>query len=751
MQAIVSEKSAWSSVWGGILAFLILVLPALVGYDIYLQWNSPTMDFYLDRPGSSTVHSVAAGGHAEAAGLQAGDVILTVDDIPFELWHTPQIGQTHILKIERQGGQFSLSVPAARVLQLNYLALISASVVVLAFWGVGTLLFLRRFWHPEIRLLFLLAQADALAILFPLSYQAPWSPPRSLLAFSVAGFNLAAALFLHYAITSPVKLGRAPWRLLGLIPVYSLAAVIFGVWLMDSHLGMQLSIAFFSLTVAAALTFMIYAYQYRASPDDRRRTRIIAFGTLMGSMLPTLLFLLPTAFDSPYAIPQWLAALFLMLAPVSYLYAALRYSLFGIDRLINRTLVYAFLSLGIFIIYLGPYLFVYQYLPDDSFLQLAFIFGLTLWVGWTFDWMRTRAQRLVDQLFYGGWYDYAAVVEMISAALVRSSTRGQIFDVLANRVPGLMRLSSSYLWIGDANSTFPAIPPKVQARFRFKFQSDIPAQWTVGLHQDGDDLSDMDHRILNTLAQQTEIALNNVFLIEALRRQLDEIRLSREALAQTQHRLLRSREEERSRLARDLHDSPIQSLVGLNIQLGLLLSSKELNGSVGEPLKEMRSEVRRLSSELRQVCAELRPPMLDTLGLGAALRTLVKEWSDQNDVEVQLDLSPDAGLRSLPGEVAVNFYRVAQEALVNIGKHARARHVDISLLCEAGRLAMTIRDDGIGFDAPITLHDLTAKSHFGLAGMRERIDLIGGEWSLKSAPGSGTTLRVTWCAKRETQ
>ena len=745
---MVSEKNAGSSIWGGVLAFLILVVPALVGYDVYLQWHAPTMDFYLDRPGSSIVHSVLPGGHAEAAGLQAGDVILTVDDTPFRFWYAPEIGQTHILKIERQGWQLSLTMPAVRLLQVNTLALVSAILVALAFWGIGTLLFLRRFWHSEIRLLFLLTQAIAVTVLFPLSYQEPWIPPPGLLAFSVAGLNLAAALFLHYALISPVKLGQPRWRTWGLIPVYSLVPVLFWVWLFNNQLGLQLITVFFSLAATAAIVFMIYGYQYRAAPDDRRRTRVIAFGALIAATPIVLLYVLSTFFHSLDVIPEWLAGLFLIIAPVSYLYATLRYNLFGIDRLINRTLVYAFLSFGIFGVYLGPYLFLYQSLPDDLFIQLAFIFVLTLWVGWTFDWMRVRAQRLVDQLFYGGWYDYPGVVEMISAALARSSTREQIFNVLTSQVSSLMRLSSSYLWIGDSNSTFPAAPAaQVQARFRFKFQSDIPAQWTVGLHQDGDDLSDTDHRILCTLAEQAEIALNNAFLIEALRGQLEEIRASREALSQTQHQLLRSREEERARLARDLHDSPIQSLVGLNIQLGLLLNSKDLNLSTGESLKEMRSEVRRLSSELRQVCAELRPPMLDTLGLGAALRTLVTEWSDQNAVETQLNISPDTALRSLPGEVAVNFYRVAQEALSNISKHAQARHVDISLLCEEDQLMMTIQDDGLGFRAPVTLHDLTAQSHFGLAGMRERIGLIGGEWSLKSTPGHGTIVRVNWRAE----
>ncbi len=747
---MIPEKGVWNSVWGGFLAFLILVVPVLVGVDLYLQWHSPTMDFYLDSPGSSTVHSVVPGGQAEAAGLQAGDVVLTVDDVPFGLWYAPQIGRTHILKVERRGEQFPLAVPTVRVFQLNYLSLASAIVVVLAFWGIGALLFVRRFWYPEIRLLFLLSQTIAITILFPLSFQEPWNPPGWLLPLSIAGFDLVAPLFLHYTITFPIKLGYRRQRYWGLILLYAFTPVVFWGWLRENQLGMQLSILFFSLAIAAAIAFMLYVYQYRSSPDERRRTRIIVFGTLMAGIPPILFYLLPRAIDSPYVMPEWAAALFLIMAPFGYLYATLRYNLFGIDRLINRTLVYAILSLGIFIVYLGPYLFLYQYLPDDLFIHLAFIFGLTLWIGWTFDWMRTRAQRLVDRLFYGGWYDYPAVVEIISDALARSNTREQITDVLANRISDLMQLSSSHLWIGNQNSTFPAASP-MQTRFRFMFQADTPAQWMVGLHRDGDDLSGADHRILHTLAQQAEIALNNAFMIEKLRSQLDEIRASREELAHTQHQLLRSREEERARLARDLHDSPIQALIGLNIQLGLLLNSKEHNSATFESLQEMRAEVRQLSSELRQVCADLRPPMLDTLGLGAALRALVTEWSDQNTLETQLNLCSDANLRSLPGEVAVNLYRVAQEALVNIARHAKARHVKVSLAWEENQLVMSIEDDGMGFNTPDTLHGLTAQSHFGLAGMRERIGLIGGEWSLKSRPGAGTTVSVSWRAEGELQ
>ncbi len=744
------EKGFWNFIFGGLLAVLTLVVPVFVGYDVYLQWNSPTMDFYLDQPGSATVYGTLPGGQAEMAGLEAGDVILTVDEIPFALWYAPQIGHTHLLKIERRGEQFSLGVPAVRVLQLNYLALASAALVALAFWGLGTLFLIRRFWHPGIRLLFLLSQTIAIAILFPLSFQDPWSPPDWSLSLSVAAFSLAAVLFFHYVTTFPVKLGSPRQRFLGFFLLYGLAPFASWSWQRGNQFGRQFSLFFLSLVVASAITCMFYVYQSRATPEERRRSRVVVFGTLLAGAPPILFYLLPRALGSPFLLPEWTVGLFLISAPLSYLYATLRYNLFGIDRLINRTLVYALLSLGIFSVYLGPSLFLYQYLPKDLFIQLVFIFGLTLWIGWTFNWMRARAQRWVDRLFYGGWYDYPAVVELVSAALVRSSTREQISEVLSSQVADLMRLSSSHLWVGNSAATLPAVPPQ-QARFRFKFQADIPAQWTVGLHRDGDDLSETDLRILQTLAQQAEIALNNVFLIETLRQQLDEIRASREALTQTQRQLLRSREAERSRLARDLHDSPIQALVGLNIQLGLLLNTKDLNSAATETLKEMRAEVRQLSAELRQVCADLRPPMLDSLGLGAALRALVAEWSAQNEIKTQLDLCPDILLRPLPGEVTVNLYRVAQEALINISKHAQARHVNLSLLCAQNQLTLLIQDDGLGFEMPETLHGLTTRNHFGLAGMRERVDLIGGEWSLKSAPGVGTTVSVTWHAGGESQ
>jgi signal transduction histidine kinase len=374
--------------------------------------------------------------------------------------------------------------------------------------------------------------------------------------------------------------------------------------------------------------------------------------------------------------------------------------------------------------------------------------GLALLIGISFDWTRRRVQRLVDRFFYGGWYDYPGVVETISDALARCIEREQLTDVLTRQAPALMQLKEGRLWIGSPGESPSHRVDPAQLEWELSFQGERRGLWTVAPRRDGEDFSENDRRILKTIASQAETALGKVLLIETLRRQLTDIR-------QIQRQLLRSREDERARLARDLHDGPLQVLVGMNMQLGMLLStsaplpSAQTNGEQGvrEPIQSLRGEVRSLLTELRQVCTELRPPMLDTLGLGAALRALADEWRSQTGLDIHLDLPQDASLRDLSGEVAVNLYRVAQEALSNITRHAAAHQIDLCLAWEKEQLAMTVRDDGKGFTLPDTTDSLTAEGHYGLVGMQERVDLIGGKLSIETAPGQGTLIRVTWLGR----
>jgi signal transduction histidine kinase len=624
---------------------------------------------------------------------------------------------------------------------LDLLSLLNALVVAGTFWAVGALLLWRRFWDPVARLFFLMTQSIGTGLVFFLAY--PEAPSRldwMVIAISV-GFHLAGSLLFHFYLTFPVVLGNPRQRRRLLTAVYSLMFVALACRLSGTAWGLRLTYLYNTTEIMGAVATLFYAYWRRATPDAQRRLRLVVFGGAASAVPGFLFYLLPTILGSPQRMPDWMVGPFILIAPLSYFVAIVRHNLFDLDRLLNRTLVYAILSLGILLLYLGPFLLLYRWMPDDWLAQVLIVAGLTLLVGMGFDWTRGRVERFVDRIFYGGWYDYPGVVETISDALARSIEREQLTEVLTRRVPALMQLRQGQLLLADGEITPSAsLPPQLQ--FPLAFQAQTRGVWIVGARRDGEDFGFSDRRILKTLARQAEVALGNVLLVEMLRRQLDEIRESRETLAQAQRQLLYSREEERARLARDLHDGPIQDLVGLNMQLGLLLSSAA--PALSESLASMRLQVRALLSDLRHVCAELRPPMLDTMGLGAALRVLGGEWSSQTGLPVHLDLPPDVTLRTLPGQVAVNLYRLAQEALANVARHAAAHSVGIQLEWVDGSLILTICDDGRGFAVPATFLNLAAQGHFGLLGMQERIGLIGGECTIDSATGQGTSVRAVW-------
>lgn len=719
--------------WRGILALLALVVPLLVGYVIYLQGSTAVLNCVLDGR-SGRVLAVPENSFCDWAGLQVDDVILAVDGVPFDHWRHPAVGN-YLAEIERADQHLTLELPLVPLVKINGLPLLTGVLVALVFWGTGTLLLWRRFRQQDVRILFLLSQVFAVAILLLLAFPTGVRP-RWMTLLSIVCFHLAAPLLLHHTLTFPLPLGTPRQRLWGLIPVYILAFVMAPGSLFWKPPWTQLSVLYTTLEVAGALGVLLYSYARRASADGRRRLRLIVTGNLLAGVPAILLYLLPSLLGSSYRMAGWMMGPFLVIAPLSYLYATARHNLFGIDHLLNRALVYVLLSLAILLLYLGPFVAIYHFLPDDPLLQMMVAVGLTMLVGFSFNWLRTRVQHLVDGIFYGGWYDYASIVETVSNALARTLDRECLTEVLSHQAPAMMHLLPAQFQIGEPDHLEAFIRPSSPAimQFRLTFQEQTRALWQVGPRRDGDDLTRTDQRILKTLVRQAEVALGNVLLVERLRFQLDEIRF-------TQRRLLRSREEERARLARDLHDGPIQALVAMNLQLGLLLSQPSPL-PLNEALTEMRGEVRGLLADLRQVCAELRPPMLDALGLGAALRALADEWSSQCGVDVQFDLPPDSTLRPLPDEVSVNLYRVVQEALANVARHAEARHVILRLITDDKGLILSVQDDGRGFVVPAAFHDLVKEGHFGLAGMQERVELIGGEWAVESAPGQGTTVRV---------
>jgi signal transduction histidine kinase len=205
-------------------------------------------------------------------------------------------------------------------------------------------------------------------------------------------------------------------------------------------------------------------------------------------------------------------------------------------------------------------------------------------------------------------------------------------------------------------------------------------------------------------------------------------------------KVLEATQQERIRLAADLHDGPVQELTALSYGLERVDRRLETQGpeAARALLGEQKQQLTEVTRTLRNLLSELRPPALDEHGLAGALKLYGDSFAKQANLNVSVDAQVDH--RPAP-EVETIVYRVTQEALTNVSKHARARHVWIRLTAVEQAVDLTIRDDGVGFD-PAEAARLLKDGHYGLAGMRERVELGGGRLELDSRPGAGTTIGV---------
>lgn len=216
--------------------------------------------------------------------------------------------------------------------------------------------------------------------------------------------------------------------------------------------------------------------------------------------------------------------------------------------------------------------------------------------------------------------------------------------------------------------------------------------------------------------------------------------------------VVRTEEEQRQRLARELHDEPLQLFLHLARHLRGLAGTSELPRSVGNGLDEACKQALNAAARLRSVARDLRPPALDELGLAAALSSLMADVEYEEGIVAQLEVHDLRG--RFGSEVELGVFRIVQEAVRNTVRHARASRVDVLVAREDGQISVTVRDDGAGFEPLAT--GASGAGHFGVLGMRERAHLLGGHLEILSAPGQGTAVQASvplpetrWCCSRD--
>lgn len=208
------------------------------------------------------------------------------------------------------------------------------------------------------------------------------------------------------------------------------------------------------------------------------------------------------------------------------------------------------------------------------------------------------------------------------------------------------------------------------------------------------------------------------------------------------HQVVTAQEHERQRIARELHDTTGQALTALGLGFAAVGESVQNNAELAtRQLEQLKKLNMQTLDELRDLIGNLRPSVLDNLGLVPALQGQLREFESRTGVNGVLEIN--GRRRRLQPEVETIVFRIVQEALTNITRHAAARHVHIQLQFQPEALHLTIQDDGRGFDPQVALSPRAGRRAWGLLGMQERVSLVGGNCLIHSAPGQGTTIQIT--------
>jgi two-component system, NarL family, sensor kinase len=487
--------------------------------------------------------------------------------------------------------------------------------------------------------------------------------------------------------------------------------------------------------LAAALVAAFVQYR-RAVGAARAQIRWVVLAAWVAGVAGLGLYLLPPLLGAAPASPNAIGILATVF-PVGVAVAVLYHRLFDIDAILNRALVYGALTLAIG----AAYVAVVTLLGRAVQVRGGALPGLLSAgvVAILVQPLRAAVQRGVDRLMYGQRDDPAAVLGRLGERLEDTLAPEDVLPTLVATVADALRLPYVAIELASggrgrtaADFGRPRLEPQ---RFPLAYRGEPLGHLVVEPRGADEEFSDAETALLETIARQAGVAAYALRATEALRR-------SRE-------RLVTAREEERRRLRRDLHDGVGPALAGLTMKLdaasNVLARDPE---SARRLLHELRGEVHGAITDLRGVVHALRPPALDDLGLVAALREQARART-VGGLVVDF-VAPDV-LPPLPAAVEVAAFRIVQEALANVVRHAAARRCRVVLSVDEA-LTVVVDDDGVGVAvgppaaapragaAPAARSAAWGSAGVGLSSMQERAVELGGEFRVVARSGGGTRL-----------
>jgi len=577
------------------------------------------------------------------------------------------------------------------------------------------------------------------------------------LAYGTAGVLALVAVGIHVGLITPKRLYDLGSDTYVVLVLLSTLFVLFRRWGKDSLLTLR-----------------------------HRRLLVMSMGL---SIIPLLfLALIPDIiWGTPLLDYTWTFP-FLLIIPVIYAQTLRTGELGSVDWVLSRTLVHLLLSGVFFMVYFLLFLWLNDLFSFARPMSSLLIAGLAVIAAAFFSPTRRALLHSADRFLYGGWYDYRATLQELGRQLREGIRFGDLAGLLVDQLSDTLRLRGAALLLPEGKrfqatrttgvfnhlTSSLAFPDARLATYLVHAGHPLPsdqihrallhtsltpeerrcvdlpdvALWLPLVHNgklkgvlllgnrvSSDPLDQEDLRLLDILAAHAATAVENIQLVESLHTRVEEVKHLYAQLAQ-------AREEERKHLARELHDVVLQDLVNAYVTLDQVLSTSRSRD--WEQLHWIHDQLLHTIRTLRRLCSELRPPALDITDLRSAIEGLVEEVRRESRLDIVLIFSEreHRALDGLPDIVNITLYRVLQETLANVRRHAQARQVYVRVHKEPDWISLEVEDDGCGFVVPPRLSLLVREQHYGLAGMAERVQAVGGTLDVSSAPGKGTQIHV---------
>lgn len=489
-----------------------------------------------------------------------------------------------------------------------------------------------------------------------------------------------------------------------------------------------LSLTVISLSVAGIVA-MVVRWK-RSVGDERQQMKWLAYFMATAVAVQLLVFELPGAFFYPQLFRTvWYELIILIVFwgyPLIIGIAVLKYRLYAVDLVINRTLVYGGLTAVIIVFYVvtvGSLSLLFH--AQNNLLISLLATGL---VAVFFQPIRERYQRAVNRLMFGERDDPYQVLSRLGRRLQETAVPDHLLPAITQTISQALKLPyvAVALHTADGERRLTALtgqPSTVTEEWPLLYRGELAGWLIVAPRSPQEQFTKRERQLLADIAGQAGAAAYAVRLTTALQR-------SRE-------RLVLAGEEERRRIRRDLHDGLGPTLASQTFKLDAALELLATDpAAAANLLLSLKSQNQSLIAGIRRLVYALRPPSLDELGLLVALQVHISQMSlGNNGLKVTVAAAPDP-LPPLPAAVEVAAYRIALEGLTNVVRHAQANQCHIFLELASASLIITIRDDGLGVSAGV-------RPGVGLTSMRERAEELGGHFVMTTNSGKGTQITAT--------